>query len=62
MMNSVSVPPIGIRHQRHNANRAPERVVQALACEERAMATVVLKDEQPDEQAATGTASNNTRP
>ena len=50
MVNGMGVSPIGIRHQRHDTNRAPDCVVQALAREERAMATVVLKDEQPHEQ------------
>ena len=48
MVDGVGVPPIGIRHERHHPEHAPDSVIQALADEERAMAAVVLKDEEPD--------------
>ena len=51
MVDGVRVPPIAIRHERHHAEHAPDRVVQALAAEKRAMAAVVLEDEEPDVKA-----------
>ena len=48
MVNGMRASPVGIRHQRHDTEHAADGVVQALAGEERAMATVMLKDEQPN--------------
>ncbi len=48
MVDRVRVPPVAVRHQRHHAEHAPDRVVQARAAEERAVAAVVLEDEEPD--------------
>ena len=49
-MDRVGPPPVGVRHQRHDAEHTPDGVV-APAAEERAVTAVVLEDEEAHEEA-----------